>query len=185
MQCPVSVEFRPVEGKVRIGVHSLVVALVQLLLASRLQAVSTPASSLTMIHVEVQVVASTIWRGQLPQSLFVDLLLDWWHHIALAFQVECKTRLFSGPYFLPPGLTCQEVVSGDRRRTGELLLSVHPELRGGGTKEENKQWAKSRLATLCLSQGVELQVTTEFVESVVVAAGPGKLMLLMLSRLRS
>ena len=49
-------------------------------------------------------------------------------------------------------------------RTGHLLLNVHPGSWGGGVKEENKQWCMTRLATLALSQGAELQTVTPFVD---------------------
>ena len=170
----------PLTGKVRVGVHSLQVVLVQALLAARPHAVSMPASQIGMVAVEFQIVASTVRRGFKPCKLLLDLLVDWWRQLAVAFDLEREARLYSGPHLVPLGATCEQVAAGESarrflRRSGELLLSIHPAYGAGGSEEENKQWVMSRLATLCLSQGIELQVRSEFVDNVVAAVGPGKL----------
>ena len=48
-----------------------------------------------------------------------------------------------------------------------------------GTKEETRQWAMTKLATLCLSQGVDLAVTSTFVNALVDKVGSPKLVALL------
>ena len=174
----ISVVFRPRLGVPAMTVQGLQIVLAQLLLASRVQAVSCPHYAGPSHLVVVQLVAQTVWQGRLPDAFVLDLLLSWWSEIAALYRVDTSARLFSGLFPLPAGLTLGAWCASPAchvRRDGFALLCIHPAVSGGGNKEENRQWAMTRLASLCLSQGVELQSTTTFVESAVSACGVPKL----------
>ena len=109
-----------------------------------------------------------------------------WTAASNATHSRPASRVYTGPHPLPPDLTLATLQqSGCRlyrvRPSGLLVLTVQPEIRGGGAKTESVEWAKARLAGLCLHQGVELKTTTTFVESFVTKAIAKKLAVLLTS----
>ena len=180
---PMQVSLRPMPDKVRVTVEGLLQALVCVGMASRLQSVQEQPFACQMIDVEVQIVAYTIWKGRIPSEFQLDLLQRWWHDLASATKQAAEARLLSGPYLLPlamsVGQLCAGVVSSVKRKTGPLLLSLHPLYCGGGNKEESKQWAMTKLASLLLTQGVELATTTHFVDVMLEAVGAPKIVSMM------
>ena len=177
---PLTASIYPLHQKVRITVQGVQALLIQCLFASRLQAVAECLHLGPMVEVEVKVVAHTIWRGSLPQDFSLQLLPLWWSQLAPPFQVEPRARLYSGPYFLGDTPSCAAVLqlppkSAYLKKCGAIMLNLHPMISGGGVKEENRQLAMTKLATLCLNLGVPLQTASAFTESVVTAAGVPKL----------
>ena len=84
-------------------------------------------------------------------------------------------RVFSGPFPLPEGLCVYGLDPGVRRcivrKSGARLLSIHPEVRGGGAKDADRTLVSTRVASLLLGSGVPLSDVTPAVEGLVAAAG--------------
>ena len=175
---------RPVQGKARITEAGLVQALIQMSLAARLQAVSADLPPQDGLEVVVQLVAHTLWQGRLPLTLFGDQILDWWRDLAVLANFQPRARLLSGPHTLPKVVTLRDLGPDGHqrchiRKSGQVLLCIHPLYCGGGNKEETKQWVMTRVATACLAQGVDLSQTTDFVGHLVEAVGVPKLVMLL------
>ena len=137
------------------------------------------------VEVEVQVVASKVWRGRLPGRMQLVEIEGFWRrasHIAL---LPPACRIFSGPFPCPCSLAVGDVQSQQSPRVlvkqGRLVLTVHPAIVGGGVKVENGEWTGSRVASLCLSRGCPLAATTDFVDRILVSAGVSKVMAVVAS----
>ncbi|CAE7499629.1 unnamed protein product [Symbiodinium sp. CCMP2592] len=125
--------------------------------------------------VEVQLVARTLWSGHLPSDLTLQDLSEWWHSASSACGLSSQHRVFSGP-FPQDADTCLEIIASQAgarviRKSGALLLTIHPALHGGGVKEENTTLAKTRVAALLLERGVGLPETTVTVDALVPKLG--------------
>ena len=124
-------------------------------------------------RVEVQVCARRMWQGYLPDSFDLEALQQLWKAYSEPLQLLSGIRVFSGPF---PQVHARAI--GDIclspwkvvRKTGELLVSLMPEVRGGGVKEENKQLAVSRVAALCLDRGISLTEVSKSGANAVLAA---------------
>ena len=129
--------------------------------------------------VEIQVVAQSIWQGKLPGSFQVALLEEWWRAASEVTALPPDVRVFSGPHPLWPDSSLAAVRDERQhcvvRKSGALLLTLHPACAGGGVKDENLNWSKTRLAALCLAKGIDLNATTCFVDAVAAAANNQKL----------
>ena len=174
----------PVEGKVRITVEGLCKILAQVCIAARLEALHEQTRACPMVAVEVSLVAHHVWSRTIPAGFHLDILEQWWQEVARVTHLEPGSRVYSGPHRVPMPATPQSLLTGDsgpclRRRHGTLSLSVHPHYHAGGNKEENKQLAMTKLATLCLTQGADLTSTTVFVNALLDAAGAQKLSQIM------
>ena len=182
--CGLHILLRPQPGRVHMTVRGMLKTLAMLAIRSRLQCVKESQAPAGRCQVEVQLVAHTIWAGELPADFRAELLLMWWSDVASALTLCKHARLFSGPHSLPPGVQPSDLTDGRvgpvvRRKSGHVLLSIHPTCQAGGSKEETKQWAMTRLATLALGQGAELAAASTFVNSVVDAVGAPKLAALL------
>ena len=113
--------------------------------------------------VEVQVVATTVWEGLLPDATLPQQIEQWWAEASHQVGIHPAARCYSGAFSLQPfeplsALLCQpgpgRII---RRRTSALLLTVMPAFHGGGAKEDKKQTAQAQTAQLCLSNGYTLQ----------------------------
>ncbi|CAE7231259.1 unnamed protein product [Symbiodinium sp. CCMP2456] len=149
------------------------------LLVAFLQQCRATQNTGATIAVEVQIVAKTVWTGHLPADLETQMLEQWWAKASNMCELPPRSRIFSGPFPLPPSLLLQDVRSQERRhvvrKSGLLLLSLQPECVGGGVKSENASWTQTRAASLCLSNGLDLARTTQFVDQLTTAAGVPKL----------
>ncbi|CAE6969160.1 ngoBIM [Symbiodinium sp. CCMP2592] len=129
--------------------------------------------------VEVQVVARKLWEGVLPGGIALQLFSDIWNGISRLCSLPSGHRIFSGPHPHDPATTLQTLHQAPRtcviRRTGHLVITIHPEIRGGGVKSENLSWAQTRAASECLSQGLDLGKTTAFVDKLSNAVGAQRL----------
>ncbi|CAE7258026.1 unnamed protein product, partial [Symbiodinium microadriaticum] len=148
------------------------------LLTAQLDALAEQASADVVVS-EVQVVARCVWTGALPASTTLATLSSFWSVASTTCDLGAGHRLFSGPHPHMPDLQLQELRTLTKecvvRRTGRLLLTFHPEVRGGGVKAENLSWAQTRAASLCLSQGFDLASTTAFVDQLSGAVGAQRL----------
>ena len=109
------------------------------------------------IAVEVQLVACRLWRGDLPGGLRMQDLIEWWRVASVASSLPSVARIFSGPHPHAEDSQLQDIRALPRasvvRKTGHLLITVLPEMIGGGVKDENQQLAKTRVASLLLERG--------------------------------
>ena len=123
--------------------------------------------------------ARRIWQGRLPGHFVLDSLEDWWRQASESTGTPPDARIFSGPHPLAHQTAletaCQNVKGVVIRKSGALLLTVHPSCTGGGVKEENINWSKTKLASLCLSRGVDLRTTTGFVDQIAGQTSSSKL----------
>ena len=95
-----------------------------------------------------------------------------WKTASLATGCWPGSRVFSGPFPLPlgEGLASQPAYRLFRKRD-RTYVSVMPEVRRGGNKDENRQHAISRIASSCLERGVPLEQASTTANALVHAAG--------------
>ena len=117
-------------------------------------------------EVEVELVASTVWQGVLPQDFSFHDLEQRWTLASEFMHLPSRARFFSGAYEHLPTMRLDTVRNDPpylhrRRGTGAILLNVHPEVRGGGTKDEALRAIKAELvisvwekAAVCLRSRV-------------------------------
>ena len=146
-----------------------------LLFLAQLRHSTADAESLLLEPVLIQVVARSLGCLRLPAQMCVDKIEHMWRTACLAVDCWPNARVFSGPFPLRVESRLEDlVVSTEVFRKGRdrcLVLSVMPETRGGGSKDENLQLAKSRVAALLLDRGAPLPATTKSVEDLVPALG--------------
>ena len=130
-------------------------------------------------RVEVQVVARQVWVGRLPGTLQLTEIESWWQLSSTACLLPSASRVFSGPFPQAISVTVaqlgQDAKNCVRRKNGNLLITVHPECVGGGAKTETANWVKTRAASTCLTAGLDLERTTDFVDKLATAAGVPRL----------
>ena len=117
----------------------------------------------TAIAVEVQIGSCTVWEGLLPEwTCFGDLENSWDAACTLAVCSQAA-RAYSGPFPVLSGTAlaeAREVQPGKymrRKATGRLVLSLMLSCSGGGARDNRLQTLRSRLAGVCLQQGLSLQ----------------------------
>ncbi|CAE7526688.1 unnamed protein product, partial [Symbiodinium sp. CCMP2456] len=107
-------------------------------MVARLEANKLTAGSATGFQVELQVVARRCWQGYLPGHFCIDDLGDWWRDASEACGLPPDVRVFSGPHPLLPATSVHQARQDAKgvvvRRTGALLLTLHPSCVGGGVK---------------------------------------------------
>ena len=138
------------------------------LLRARLEELQATASA--TLCVEVAITNNLIWSGRLPPQTTLQTLELAWHQVSSTAQLPPAGRIFSGPFPHPPAATLEALhvaPSGVLRNrvTGRLVVTVHPELVGGGAKSDAKSWATSKVATACMKQGIELAAAATFAEA--------------------
>ncbi|CAE6968657.1 unnamed protein product [Symbiodinium sp. CCMP2456] len=130
---------------------------------------------------EIQVVARCLWTGSLPADTTLEVISGFWRQASAVCGLGDGHRIFSGPHPHLPSIPLRELRQSPKecvvRRSGRLLITVHPEVRGGGVKSENLSWAQTRTASLCLSNGLDLNSTTTFVDQLSGAVGAQRLSL--------
>ena len=129
-------------------------------------------------HVELDLIS--LWQGQLPATLQLSELEDMWRAASQATCLLPGSRVLSGHQPLAASITIGSLHGPDaavrrNRASGRVRLSLHPEIRGGGAKTEQKDWAVAQLATLCLAQGLDLKATTQFAEQLACQTSQAKL----------
>ena len=110
------------------------------------------------LQVEVQLVARRLWTGFLPRALTLSRVSAMWQTACARCHLPIERRVFSGPFPCSQDLSLGEIADSPHncviRKTGHLLVTVHPEMHGGGAKSESLNWAKTRAASLCLAHGL-------------------------------
>ena len=132
------------------------------------------------LSVEVQVVHQPVWRGSLLGSVTLGEVERMWNAAFLACALPEACRVHTGPFAYAPDVPIARLHSSERRVyrsrcSGRLVLTVHPELRGGGAKVDTKAWAATKVATVCLAQGMPLTAAPAFAEQLVAQCANKKL----------
>ena len=135
-----------------------------------------PAASLdSLVPVKVQVWGRRVWQGSLPAGVTFGDVLCVWQEACSVCAAPANARVYSGPYPVDSGLTLAEGSTMHSRtfttRSGLLCITVMPELRGGGAKDEKWLSAQTGLAQLCLEQGLRLPDATGLVDRLMRQAG--------------
>ena len=114
------------------------------------------------VPVEIQVSSLTLWHGRLPSCMLFADVERTWTQACKAMGCRPDARVFSGPHPVAPPVALQDVSTSGagmfrrRKSTGVLLVTVMPCVSGGGAKDSKTQLLRSRLAQICLDQGLSL-----------------------------
>ena len=123
----------------------------------------------------IQVQTRTLRSLSLSSGLKPSCLEAMWHRACVATGCWPVAQVFSGPRRLPHDDCLENLLQTGAFHVQSAsacpILSIFPETRGGGVKDENQQLAKTKMATLLLERGVPLPQTTVAVDSLLAAAG--------------
>ena len=130
---------------------------------------STGATVMT----ELQVNAHTVSVLALPATMPTAAIAQCWENASYCLALGPGVRVFSGPFPLPIDAVLGHISGQALHRAGggPLVLSVMPEVRGGGAKDANVQLAKTRLATVLLDRGIDLHAAAVAVDKLIGARG--------------
>ena len=172
---PIEFHLQPVAGRSAMPVDLMHNQCRVWFFTSQAEHASADTAAADGIDVELQLVACKLWSGRLPRSLPLQEISRWWHTASCACSVSSTHRIASGPHLQGEATDLNAVANSSRtnviRRTGHLLVTILPEIVGGGVKDENLQLAKTRVATLLLDRGVSLPETTVTVDNLVPKLG--------------
>ena len=136
-----------------------------------------------LLRVEVQIDALTVWQGHLPDEFAPQDLLSRWTLAAEVMQLSPTARVYTGPFPIAPDVSLARGRANNlfRRRasSGALLLSLQPEIRGGGTKDEVVRAVKVQLGHLCLGNGCGLNEVSSAIGQLVSKTGLPRLQALL------
>ena len=111
------------------------------------------------VMLELQVVACTVWSGAdvFTRADFQKL----WTFASQVTDLQPGARVYSGPLPQPAQVSARALDDSfgkahRNKRTGQMVLTFHPEICGGGGKTEVQPALKSRLAQVCLEKGCAL-----------------------------
>ena len=123
----------------------------------------------------LQVGTRTLRVAKLPADLTPRLLEAAWRRASAATGCWPGAQAFSGPRRLPFEATLLSLTAQGafhkQASTDLPVITIHPECRGGGVKDENLQLAKTKLGTLLIERGVTLSQANVAVDSFVAAVG--------------
>ena len=122
--------------------------------------------------VTFQVRKAVLGQLCLPSQVTPCLLEGCWRLASAAAGVWPNARVYSGPFpleFFKP-LRAQEDRFFVKASMG-ICITVVPEVRGGGAKDENLQLAVSRFASTCLERGISLDNASAASQALVQRAG--------------
>ncbi|CAE7245371.1 unnamed protein product [Symbiodinium necroappetens] len=123
----------------------------------------------------LQVGTRTLRVAKLPADLTPRLLEAAWRRASAATGCWPGAQAFSGPRRLPFEATLISLTAQGafhKQASADLpVITIHPECRGGGVKDENLQLAKTKLGTLLIERGVTLSQANVAVDSFVAAVG--------------
>ena len=166
---------RPASATPLVSPASLRLFLREVFFFAQLQALAANPRELLVGPFHVQVDARSIGDVSLPGAITPSVVEDLWQTACTFAGTWPGGRVFSGPRALDCTLSLQELLEAGhcqtKARNNLPMLTVKPEVRGGGVKDENTSFAKSKLASLLLDRGVPLAQTQETVDSVVSAIG--------------
>ena len=128
------------------------------------------------VPVKVQIEGKTVWQGKLADRVtFQDVLGDW-KQVRNSLGFLAAARVGSGPRWPEPQVTLQEAMCSSSvpkfiSRTGHLLVTIYPEVRGGGAKDEKYTSCQTQLAREFLEHGVSLSDASAIVDRLMPQAG--------------
>ena len=128
------------------------------------------------VKVKIQVFGRVLWKGLLPGDLTFQGVLDAWQAIGAALGLPSRGRIGSGPLKPVGDLTLLQAILEPHaqafvNRQGYLLVTLLPEVRGGGAKDEKFLDAQTRLAKEFLEHGLSLTVSSSLVDKLIQQAG--------------
>ena len=151
------------------------------LLSGLLQEIQQVAldTSPKQVEAKVQLEGATLWIGSLPEDLTFDDVLELWAAAGRQLGSPSAARVYSGPKQIDPDLTLAEAVIGPcppgfLTKGGRVLVSLMPESRGGGAKDQKFKEAQSGLATFLLDRGLALQEVTLVADQLMSQAGAAR-----------
>ncbi|CAE7407308.1 unnamed protein product [Symbiodinium sp. CCMP2592] len=145
-----------------------------LLFLSQVRAHAAAAETSLIGPFMLQVGARTLGQLSLAPRINADKLEHFWRVASNATGCWPGAQIFSGPrrlHFTTVFEQLGEAAFHRNRATGLLVLTVVPEVRGGGVKDENVQLAKSRIASLFLDRRMPLSAASTATDALVPALG--------------
>ena len=128
------------------------------------------------IPVKVQLEGKTVWIGQLAGSTSFESILQDWQQVRSSMGFLSKARVGSGPHWPGGATTLLEAMSDPTvprfvSRKGLLHVTIFPETRGGGAKDEKYAVRQTQLAKEFLEQGLSLADASAIVDRLLPQAG--------------
>ena len=124
------------------------------------------------IPVVLQVGKAFLGSLSLPGKITPRCLEECWRLASTSTGTWPNARIYSGPLLLAFSTPLE--LQKNRlfyKRTVGLVITVVPEVRGGGAKDDNYQLAVSKLASTCLERGVPLERASAAAQALVKGAG--------------
>ena len=147
----------------------------ELLFQSQLLALPKDARELLVGPFQIQVDARSVCTASLPQQTTISTIERLWKNACDMVGTWPGCRIFSGPRPLAQDASVAALLRTKslhiKCSTALPLITVMPEVRGGGAKDENTALAKTKLASLMLERGIPLEETQASVDQVVPALG--------------
>ena len=151
------------------------------LLSGLLQEISRVASSSSeaLVDVKVQLQGTTLWIGGLPADITFEDILDLWVLAGQRLLPPAPARVYSGPKPIALDMSLSQARLGPLppgfcTKGGRLLVSLMPETRGGGAKDQKYKDAQTGLAALLLERGLSLPEVTTTVDQLLSQAGAAR-----------
>ena len=128
------------------------------------------------VLVKVQIEGRAVWRGKLSGCIKFGEILHDWQHVRRNLGFIASARVGSGPNWPSQDVTLHEAmlnpdVQAFVSRTGHLLVTIFPETRGGGAKDEQYTTCQTRLAKEFLEHGASLNDSSAVVDRLLPQAG--------------
>ena len=176
--------FVPLQHRLAIAEEAVLPHLAEILLQGCLSQLSTLPQERTDMHeVQVQISGRNIWCGALPGHLPLSEVLQTWRKACCQLDCQGEARMYSGPRLIDEALCIAEARldsrSGWINRRGRLLLTIQPEVRGGGAKDAKYVSAQTALAQLLLDRGFSLPDSSGIVDRLMPKAGLGRIQRLL------
>ena len=172
---PMCISFSATGQTDAVGLSQLRQYLRELFFLSQIRAVAREPDGALFGPVALQVEGRVIWVGRVPADLTAAQLVKFWHNACRCFDCWPIARVYSGPFPIDCQCPVSQLAAEGRVQTKgaqrTLALTVFPETRGGGNKDDQVQLAKSRCAALLLDRGVSLAEVTVAVDRLVSKLG--------------
>ncbi|CAE7242092.1 unnamed protein product [Symbiodinium sp. CCMP2592] len=169
------ITLQPASPQPALSTAALKLYLRDLAFQSQLLAMAQNPRELLVGPLQVQIEARSLCRVLLPEALTPNDVEAAWRTACHALGTWPGCRIFSGPRRLEAEASLGELLSAEgfhvKCQSQLPLLTIMPEVRGGGVKDENTAFAKSKMATLMLERGVSLEATQATVDAVLPKIG--------------
>ena len=125
---------------------------------------------------KVQIEGKAVWTGSLPEHVTFQHILQDWQQVRSSLGLFTSARVGSGPNRPDPQATLLEAMNdtqapGFVSRNGCLLVTIFPETRGGGAKDERYTTCQTQLARELLEHGASLSDSSTIVDRLLPQAG--------------